>query len=239
MKIWVDYYIYKQYTTKPGPCTQFLGFYSLSGLTSYHKFSGSREAAGLELSNRSELWQAPRQQGCRDACQISERYNHHNIQSRSFEILWDLAVRRLTAMQRWGNGKQYCTSNIMRSILLLKPEISEQWVSNHRQLDRLLNSYFILMKKSNHRITGPLQAESIGHCWSLLTKRQSRRKCFYAYSYEYAQVHEGMLTHCRAIPHIVFLPLISIRYPNKALCYNPCDYLSMLGLNIIHKNIFS
>ena len=30
-------------------------------------------------------WQAPRQQRCRDACQISERYDHYNIQSRGFK----------------------------------------------------------------------------------------------------------------------------------------------------------
>ena len=30
-------------------------------------------------------WQASRQQRCRDACQISERYDHYNIQSRGFK----------------------------------------------------------------------------------------------------------------------------------------------------------
>ena len=39
----------------------------------------------LDFSNRSEIWQAPRQQCCRDACQISERCDHYNIQSRGFE----------------------------------------------------------------------------------------------------------------------------------------------------------
>ena len=37
------------------------------------------------------------QQYCQDDCQISERYNHYNIQSRGFETSRDLAVRRLTA----------------------------------------------------------------------------------------------------------------------------------------------
>ena len=40
---------------------------------------------GLNFSNRSDIWQAPRQQRCRDACQISEQYNHYNIQSGGFE----------------------------------------------------------------------------------------------------------------------------------------------------------
>ena len=51
----------------------------------------------LDCSNRSEIWQAPRQQRYRDACQIPERYDHYNIQSRGFETPRDLAVRRLTA----------------------------------------------------------------------------------------------------------------------------------------------
>ena len=62
----------------------------------------SREASrprdsGLNFPNLFEIWQAPRQQRCRDACQISERHTHYNIQSRGFETLRDLAVRRLTA----------------------------------------------------------------------------------------------------------------------------------------------
>ena len=46
-----------------------------------------------DFSNCAEIWQAPRQQRCRDACQISERYNHHNIQSSGFEASQDLTVR--------------------------------------------------------------------------------------------------------------------------------------------------
>ena len=52
--------------------------------------------SGLNFSNRSEIWQASRQQGCRDACQISERYNQYNNQSRGFETS-AFPVRRLTA----------------------------------------------------------------------------------------------------------------------------------------------
>ena len=70
-----------------------LGLYLLSGKTSCRKFSWSIEAANF--SNRSEIWQEPRQQRCRDACQIADGYDHFNIQSLGFETSRDLAVRRL------------------------------------------------------------------------------------------------------------------------------------------------
>ena len=75
------------------------GICSLNGRTSYRRISRSLEAVrlGLVFFNRSEIWQAHRQQRCRDACQISERYNHYNTQSRSFDTLRDLPVKRLTA----------------------------------------------------------------------------------------------------------------------------------------------
>ena len=49
----------------------------------------------LELSDRSVIWQAPRQQGCRSACQISKRCDNLNYQSRGFETSRDLTIRRL------------------------------------------------------------------------------------------------------------------------------------------------
>ena len=49
----------------------------------------------LELSDRSEIWQALRQQCCRCACQISKRYDNLKYQSRGFETLRDLKKRRL------------------------------------------------------------------------------------------------------------------------------------------------
>ena len=49
----------------------------------------------LELSDRSEIWQALRQQCCRCACQISKRYNNLKYQSRGFETSRDLTKRRL------------------------------------------------------------------------------------------------------------------------------------------------
>ena len=49
----------------------------------------------LELSDRSEIWQALRQRCCRCACQISKRYDNLKYQSRGFETLRDLTERRL------------------------------------------------------------------------------------------------------------------------------------------------
>ena len=49
----------------------------------------------LELADRSEIWQALRQQCCRCACQISKRYDNLKYQSRGFETLRDLMKRRL------------------------------------------------------------------------------------------------------------------------------------------------
>ena len=49
----------------------------------------------LELSDRSEIWQALRQQCCRCACQISKRYDNLKNRSCGFETLRDLTERRL------------------------------------------------------------------------------------------------------------------------------------------------
>ena len=58
----------------------------------------------LELYDRYEIWQAPRQQCCRRSCQISKRCNDLNYQSCGFEILLYLTIRRLI---RYWNGAQY------------------------------------------------------------------------------------------------------------------------------------
>ena len=58
------------------------------------KVSKSRDLY-LELSDRSEIWQALRQHCCRCACQISKRYDNLKYQSRGFEISRDLTKRRL------------------------------------------------------------------------------------------------------------------------------------------------
>ena len=65
----------------------------------------------LELSDRTEIWQAPRQHCCRRACQISRQYEHFNTRSRAFETLRDLTIRRLigywnlSLLAYWGWNK--------------------------------------------------------------------------------------------------------------------------------------
>ena len=56
---------------------------------SYRKISWSLEAVRFRFRsfNRSDNWQTPREQFCRDPCQISERYDHYNTQ---ISRLWDL-----------------------------------------------------------------------------------------------------------------------------------------------------
>ena len=49
----------------------------------------------LELSDRSEIWQALWQHCCRCACQISKRYDNLKYQSRGFQTSRDLTIRRL------------------------------------------------------------------------------------------------------------------------------------------------
>ena len=49
----------------------------------------------LDLSARSEIWQAPRQHCCRCACQISKLCDNLNYQSRGFETSRDLTIRCL------------------------------------------------------------------------------------------------------------------------------------------------
>ena len=72
-----------------------LGLYSLSSKTSHRQISWSLEAARLmlQLSYRSEIWQAHRQQ----RCQISERLEKFKPESRGFETSRDIAVRLFTA----------------------------------------------------------------------------------------------------------------------------------------------
>ena len=48
----------------------------------------------LKCLYRFEIWQAPRQQCCRGACQIAERSDNSKYKSRGFETLRDLTIRR-------------------------------------------------------------------------------------------------------------------------------------------------
>ena len=71
----------------------------------------------LELSDRYEIWLAPRQQCCRCACQISKRYDNLKYQSRGFETLRDLTERRLFGYwdgALWLTASQWC--NVWRQL---------------------------------------------------------------------------------------------------------------------------
>ena len=59
--------------------------------------SRSRRDSCVDFSIYSEIWRAPRQQCCRDSCQVSERYDPCNIQSHGCETPRDLTVRRPSA----------------------------------------------------------------------------------------------------------------------------------------------
>ena len=75
---------------------------SISGRMSNRKISKQRYSA-LDFSNCSKPWHSPRKQRYRDACHISERYVHCNIQSRGFKTSRHLSVTRLTT---WLIGAQ-------------------------------------------------------------------------------------------------------------------------------------
>ena len=66
------------------PVVTFQGICSLSGRAFYRKIS-ERRNAGLNFSNRSEIWQVLQQHCCRDTCQTSERHDYNNTQYRGFE----------------------------------------------------------------------------------------------------------------------------------------------------------
>ena len=105
--------------------------YPISRLTvRSHKVSKPRDLY-LELSDRSEIWQAPRQQGCRSACQISKRYDN---------LIWstpgDLPISRLRDFTRSYNKTPY---RILKRGpgRLRNPLSTRQWTtSNQTELSR-------------------------------------------------------------------------------------------------------
>ena len=86
-------------------CTDFAscsinGYWAPSQYTKRRPFVRSRTVSKpwdlcLELSDRSEVWQAFRQHGWRCACQISKRYDNLKYQSGGFETSRDCTKRRL------------------------------------------------------------------------------------------------------------------------------------------------
>ena len=66
-----------------------LGLDALSSKTACWMILWCLETArfGLYFLYRSEIWQASRQLCCRNICQISERYDYNNTESRGLEAL--------------------------------------------------------------------------------------------------------------------------------------------------------
>ena len=84
--------------TGPSADKTTLGLYSLSEQTSYHKISWNLEATRFGFRPFSIALKFDRHLGSSTAaCQISERYDHYNIQSRGFETSRGLVVRSVTA----------------------------------------------------------------------------------------------------------------------------------------------
>ena len=92
--------------------------------------------SGLDFSNRFEIWQAPRQQRCRDACQIPERCDYYNTQSRGFETSRDLAVRRLNHLPgymsplfRCRQRQQHSVSSNNSNSSMISSRIHHRWAA--------------------------------------------------------------------------------------------------------------
>ena len=90
------------------------GLYSISGKTSYRKILQNLEDLrfGLDIVDLSEIWQAPQQQCCWDACQFSEQYDHYNILFHGFETSQDLVVWCLTALSEYLRPSSELKSNL-------------------------------------------------------------------------------------------------------------------------------
>ena len=71
----------------------YLGLYSLSGKTARSREVSKPRDSGLDFFNSSETWQTPRLCCCRDAHQMSVRYDPYNFQSRGLETSRDPMVR--------------------------------------------------------------------------------------------------------------------------------------------------
>ena len=102
------------------------------------KASKPRDSS-LDSPNRSEIWQAPRQQCCRDAFQISERYDHYNTKSRGFETSRDLAVSHLVLLQLWNDDFRLGTTGLQYSLVnTLRPK------QNGRQYSDIFKCIFLM-----------------------------------------------------------------------------------------------
>ena len=86
----------------------------------------------LILSDRSDIWQAPRQHCCRSTCQISKRCDNLNYQSRGFETSPDLMIRSI--IWYWNGANVYSTTRIQifgrNHLIALQPLCNVSWFVN-------------------------------------------------------------------------------------------------------------
>ena len=72
------------------------------------KYRGRPQDSGLDLSNRSEIWQATQQQHSRKARKISQQCNHYNIQYRNFKTFIRFGGKKSARLVNRGPGyEQY------------------------------------------------------------------------------------------------------------------------------------
>ena len=69
----------------------------------------------LDFSNRSWIWQAPRQPCCGDARQIPQWCHHYHIQSRVFETSRDLVVREVLCL--WSQCRKFLFDRVRQYLL--------------------------------------------------------------------------------------------------------------------------
>ena len=117
--IYHDTYAFFRQASFSRSCKQNSGHQGPVSISEKTSFVRSRKVSKprdlyLELSGRSEIWQALRQQCCRCACQISKRYDNLKYQSRGFETLRDLTERRLFG---YWDGAQVSSTHTLPGIL--------------------------------------------------------------------------------------------------------------------------
>ena len=73
----------------------------------------------FELSHRVEIWEEPRQQCCRGACQIPGRLDDYNHKPRGFEASRDLTIWRLIGY--WSRSQVSVNEDARNHHILLRP----------------------------------------------------------------------------------------------------------------------
>ena len=115
---------------------QLLGPVSISDKTAYRKISQSLEAARFAFRIVRSLWNLFARHLGSSACQISKWYQNFNTQSRAFETLRDLTIRRFIVYWNGSQlaGYEYVTHDIdvvTRAACTLQSEygVERDWYS--------------------------------------------------------------------------------------------------------------